>query len=111
MSKFNFISLSEPCHEKIMVFAWAKTKAQISFTVTVKLISAFVFACRIVQFHCFLNLKILAFAMFISCTGRFVSDLVRNPEDWFSHEGAHLSVCIRLIKDRQEHTGYQRHLT
>ena len=30
-------------------FAWAKTKAQISFAVTAKLISVFVFATRIVQ--------------------------------------------------------------
>ena len=36
---------------------YAKTKAQISFTVTVKLISAFVFATRIVQFFFFLNPK------------------------------------------------------
>ena len=36
-------------------FAYAKTKAQISFTVTVKLISAFVFATRTVQFLFFLN--------------------------------------------------------
>ena len=31
------------------VFAYAKTKTQISFAVTAKLISAFVFATRIVQ--------------------------------------------------------------
>ena len=33
----------EPCREKT-VFAYAKTKTQISFAVTAKLISAFVFA-------------------------------------------------------------------
>ena len=32
------------------IFAYVKTKAQISFTVTAKLISAFVFATQIVQF-------------------------------------------------------------
>ena len=37
------------------VFAYAKTKTQISFAVTAKLISAFVFAIRIVQFLYFLN--------------------------------------------------------
>ena len=35
---------------KKRIFAYAKTKAQISFAVTAKLISAFVFATRIVQF-------------------------------------------------------------
>ena len=38
-------------------FAYAKTKALISFAVTAKLISAFVFATRIVQSLCFLNPK------------------------------------------------------
>ena len=42
------------------IFAYAKTKAQISFAVTAKLISAFVFATRIVQFLFFLNLKFQA---------------------------------------------------
>ena len=38
-------------------FAYAKTKAQISFAVTTKLIRTFVFATWIVQFLCFLNAK------------------------------------------------------
>ena len=38
-------------------FAYAKTKTQISFAVTVRLISAFVFATRIVQSLYFLNQK------------------------------------------------------
>ena len=41
-------------------FAYAKTKAQTSFAVTAKLISAFVFATRIVQFLFFLNPKFQA---------------------------------------------------
>ena len=41
-------------------FAYAKTKAQISFAVTAKLISAFVFATRIVQSLHFLNTKFQA---------------------------------------------------
>ena len=49
----------EPRHEKA-VFAYAKTKTQISFAVTAKLISAFVFATRIVQSLCFLNTKLQA---------------------------------------------------
>ena len=42
------------------LFAYAKTKAQISFAVTAKLISAFVFATWIVQSLYFLNLKFQA---------------------------------------------------
>ena len=45
--------------------AYAKTKAQISFTVTAKLISAFVFATRIEQFLYFLNPKFLASSLFL----------------------------------------------
>ena len=42
------------------VFACAKTKTQISFAVTAKLISAFVFAIKIVQSLYYLNLKFQA---------------------------------------------------
>ena len=42
------------------IFAYAKTKAQISFAVTAKLISAFVFATRIVHFLFFLYPKFQA---------------------------------------------------
>ena len=41
-------------------FTYVKSKAQISVGVTVKLISAFVFATRIVRFLFFLNLKFQA---------------------------------------------------
>ena len=47
-----------PPHEKTnRESAYVKTKTQISFAVKVKLISAFVFATRIVQFFYFLNPK------------------------------------------------------
>ena len=42
------------------IFAYAKTKTQISFAVTAKLISAFVFATQIVQSLYFLNTKFQA---------------------------------------------------
>ena len=45
--------------------AYAKTKAQISFAVTAKLISAFVFATRIVQFLFYLNPKFQAISSFL----------------------------------------------
>ena len=50
----------EPRREKTGFFAYAKTKTQISFAVTAKLISAFVFAVRIEQPLYFLNPKFQA---------------------------------------------------
>ena len=58
-----FIMPSRPCEprrEKTGFFAYAKTKTQISFAVTAKLISAFVFATQIVQSLYFLNSKFQA---------------------------------------------------
>ena len=51
---------NEPRHKKTGFFAYAKTKAQISFAVTTKLISAFVFATRIVHFLFLFNPKFQA---------------------------------------------------
>ena len=54
------------CHNQMSrvvrkpAFAYAKTKTQISFAVTAKLISAFVFATRIVQSLFYLNPKFQA---------------------------------------------------
>ena len=47
------------------IFAYVKTKAQISFAVSAKLISAFVFATRIVQFLFFLNPKFQASSLLL----------------------------------------------
>ena len=73
--------------------AKAKTKAQISFAVTAKLISAFVFPTQIVPFLYFLNPKFPA-SIFCDCTTRFVSDLVGNFKDRFSHVAAHISLFM-----------------
>ena len=70
------------------MFAYAKTKTQISFAVTAKLISAFVFATRIVRSLYFLNTEFQA----SSCTAPFMWDLVGNPEDRFSQNEAHFGV-------------------
>ena len=68
--------------------AYAKTKAQISFAVTAKMISAFVFATRIVQFLYFLNPKV-PFSSHLLCLYSPVSvGPVRKPQCWFSHEAA-----------------------
>ena len=50
----------EPRHEENRLFAYAKTKTQISFAETANLISVFVFATRIVQFLFYLNPKFQA---------------------------------------------------
>ena len=71
------------------IFAYAKTKAQISCAVTAQLISAFVFAKQ--TYNSFpnnvQNFNILAF--FCGYIGRFESDPVGNPEDQFSCVVAH----------------------
>ena len=55
---FSDVVCAASCENRI--FAYAKTKTQISFAVTAKLISAFVFATRIVQSLYFLNPKFQA---------------------------------------------------
>ena len=78
------------------MFSYENTKAQISFAVTAQLIgtfataqliSTFVFAAQVVHFLVFLNQKIQASSLFLKLcrSGRFVSDLVVNPKDRFSH--------------------------
>ena len=62
---------NEPRHEKTGFLPMQKTKAQISFAVTTKLISAFVFATRIVHFLFLLNPKfqasMLLLGLYILC--------------------------------------------
>ena len=57
--------------------AQAKTKTQISFAVTAKLIITFVFTTRIVQILFYLNQKFQASSSFL-CLYRFVPDLYGN---------------------------------
>ena len=40
-------------------------------------------------------------AIFCDCTAWFVSDQVRNPEDRFSHNEAHINMNIRLGYDKE----------
>ena len=74
--------------------AYAKTKTQISFALTAKLISPFVFPTQIVQSHFYLNTNFKPLAIFSDCTARFVSDLVGHPEDRFSHNEAHILLSL-----------------
>ena len=71
-----------------------KTKAQISFAVTAKLISVFVFATRIVQFLFYLNQKFQASSSFLCLYRPVCVGPVRKPHCWFSHEVAHLVMFI-----------------
>ena len=73
-----------------------ENKAQISFAVTAKLISAFVFATRIVQFLFYLNPKFQASSSFLCLYRSVCVGPVRKPHCWFSHEAAHISVVGRF---------------
>ena len=80
------------------IFVYAKTKAQISFAETAKLISAFLFATRIVESLFFLNPKFQALSLILDCTDQFVSDVVGNPNDRFSYVAAHFKHdCCQLV--------------
>ena len=78
--------------------AYAKTKTQISFAVTAKLISAFVFTTWIVQSLYFLNTNFQA-----SSHLQWLYSLVcvipgQNPHCWFSHVAAHFVDGEMLLK-------------
>ena len=60
--------------------------------VTAKLISAFVFATRIVQFLFYLNPKFQASSLILWLHRLVCIGPVRKPHCWFSHEVAHLMV-------------------
>ena len=73
---------NEPHYEKLNhQLACVKTKTQLSFAVTGKLISTFVFSTCIVQFLYFLNLK-------FSVSSHLFVEPVRKPH-CFSHIVAH----------------------
>ena len=84
----NIMIVIEPPHGKNQQFAYVKTKAQISFAVTAKLISAFVFTTRIVQFLFYLNPKFQASSSFLCLYRPVCVGPVRKPHCWFSQKGA-----------------------
>ena len=73
-------------------FAYAKTKAQISFAVTAKLISAFVSATWIIQFLYFLNLQFPATSYLLCLYSLVCVRPVRKPHCWFLHDMAHMAL-------------------
>ena len=78
---------------KKLHFAYAKTKAHISFTVAVKLISAFVFVTWIVQFLYFLNPKYPASSHILCLYSLVYVGPFQKPHCWFSHGAVQLVDC------------------
>ena len=74
--------------------ALAKTKTQISFAFTAKLISAFVFSTRIVQFL-FLNSKFPASNRLMWLYSPAYVGPGQNPNCWFSHAQTYLICCFK----------------
>ena len=79
-----------------------KTKVQISFAVTAKLISAFVFATRIVQFLYFLNSKFPASSHLLCLYSSVCVEPVWKPHCWFSHEVAQMLKDSTSIPPRNQ---------
>ena len=71
-------------------YAIVKTKEQISFAVTAKLISTFVFATRIVQFLFFLDSKFQASSLLLRLYRPVCFRPGRKSKDRFSRVGAHM---------------------
>ena len=69
-----------------------ENKGTDQFAVTAKLISAFVFATRIVQSLFFLNPKFQASNLFPRLHSSVCVEPTRKPHCWFSHKAAHLST-------------------
>ena len=79
-------------------FAYAKTKTQISCAVTAQLISAFVFATRIVQTLYCIDTKFQASSHILWLYSSVCVGPGRNPEDRFPHKEAHLSLSVTWEK-------------
>ena len=69
---------------------------QISFAVTAKLISAFVFATQIVQFLLYLTPKFQASSLLLCLYSSVCVGPVRKPHCWFSNEAAHFQFVLQL---------------
>ena len=99
MKKALFLSyklICEPHHEKTGFFAYAKTKALISFAVTAKLISAFVFAIRIVRSLNYLNPKFQASIHPLWLNSPFCVGPGRKPRrPVFSQRGSYKGINVR----------------
>ena len=91
------MSIYEPRCEKTGFFAYAKTNTQISFAVTAKLISAFVFAIRIVQSLYYLNPKFQASNHLRSQYSLVCVGPGRKPRRPFSQNEAHIIPMVVVM--------------
>ena len=87
----------EPPHGKTNNLHRRKKKMQISFAETAKLISAFVFATRIVQFFFYLIPKFQASSSFLLLCRLVCVGPVRKPHCLFFHEMAHFMIQIPYL--------------
>ena len=87
------------------LFAYAKTKTQISFAVTAKLISTFVFATRIVQSLYFLNPKFQASSHLLwLCSSVCVGPTRKPRRPVFSQRGSYILAASRVrVSDQLSH--------
>ena len=84
------------------VFCICENKEQISFAVTAKLISAFFFFVTYIVQSLYFHLRnFKPLAILCGCTAQFMSDLVGNPEDRFSHNGVPGCKIRSLISTSQ----------
>ena len=95
--------LIEPSHGKTCNLPRRKQMAQISFAVTAKLISAFVFTTRIVQFLFYLNPKFQASSSFLClyrsvCVGPVRYTLLVFPR------GGSKFYCPHLFEEKRRDT-------
>ena len=82
-------------------FAYAKTKTQISFAVTAKLISAFVFATWIVQSIFYLNPKFQASSHLLSLPSAVCVGPGRKPRrPVFSERGSYRKKGSNILENR-----------
>ena len=84
--------------QESLLFAYAKTYAQISCAVTAQMISAFIFATldSAISLLSKSDPKFKPLAIFCGCTDWFVSDLVGNPEHRFSRDAAQMNNVVNF---------------
>ena len=90
-TEVSLLPSSEPPRRKTNNLHMRKQRRRsASFAVTAKLISAFVFATRIVHFIFFLNPKFPVSSHLLCLYSSVCVRPVRKPHCWFFHEAAHL---------------------
>ena len=92
--------MTEPCHKKTCLLHMQEQRhrsaAQISCTITLQLISAFVFATKILQTLYILNAKFKA-SRRPGFTFHFLSNLVRNSADRFCCDATFLTPTLLFL--------------